>query len=247
MAKKMYDETRIAAIAEKIREHTKTETKYSTAEMPNGVDEVYLAGFEAGKEQGGGEAENPLYLATELWYTYSNAVFPENYSLTLNLKNAPTKCYQVFKNTTNLKTVKFIFESKDDPITLDQTFRESGVEVVDFTETSCKFYGNINYAFFQANNLLSILGKLDLSACTNFNYSFHCGKLKDIEIVPNSIYYTIRFNSYYLTEKSRQSIIDGLADLTGSEPQTLTLNGVASLLTDAQKAQISAKNWTLAY
>lgn len=54
MAKKMYEETRIAAIAEKIREHTKTETKYTTAEMPSGVDEVYTAGVEAGKAQGGG-------------------------------------------------------------------------------------------------------------------------------------------------------------------------------------------------
>lgn len=67
MAKKMYEETRIAAIAEKIREHTKTETKYTTAEMPSGIDEVYTAGVEAGKSQGGtgGFSLNGTYILKE--------------------------------------------------------------------------------------------------------------------------------------------------------------------------------------
>ena len=67
MAKKMYEENRIAAIAEKIREHTKAETKYTTAEMPSGVDEVYTAGVEAGKAQGGtgGFSLNGTYILKE--------------------------------------------------------------------------------------------------------------------------------------------------------------------------------------
>lgn len=44
MAKKLYEESNIAAIAAKIREKTGTETTYTTAEMPSGVEEVFEAG-----------------------------------------------------------------------------------------------------------------------------------------------------------------------------------------------------------
>lgn len=262
MAKRVYESDNITAIAEKMRELTGTSTEYTTYDFVDGVEEVYAAGkavsYDSGYADGitegikqgyaeGFDAGNSLYLASELWYTFIDAVFPENYSLTLKMKEPPRKFYQAFSRTTNLKTVKIIFDNKDGLIIAEQVFRDSGVEVVDFTETSCKFTGNISYMFFGCHSLISIIGKLDLSACTDFTYSFFCGNLKDVEIVPNSIYYSIRFSSAYLTEKSRQSIIDGLADLTDSEPQVLTLNGAATSLTDEQKAQIAAKNWTLAY
>lgn len=50
MAKKLYEESKIAAIAEKIREKTGTDETYTTAEMPSGVEAVY----EAGAASGGG-------------------------------------------------------------------------------------------------------------------------------------------------------------------------------------------------
>lgn len=53
MAKKLYEESRIAAIAEKIREKTGTDETYTTAEMPGGVEAVY----EAGAASGGGNTE----------------------------------------------------------------------------------------------------------------------------------------------------------------------------------------------
>lgn len=53
MARKMYEEANIAAIAQKIRDKAETETTYTTAEMPNGVDEVYEKGYEKGKSEGG--------------------------------------------------------------------------------------------------------------------------------------------------------------------------------------------------
>jgi hypothetical protein len=48
MAKKLYEESRIAAIAEKIREKTGTDETYTTAEMPSGVEAVYEAGAASG-------------------------------------------------------------------------------------------------------------------------------------------------------------------------------------------------------
>lgn len=51
-----------------------------------------------------------------------------------------------------------------------------------------------------------------------------------------------------LSAESVQKVLDCLKDLTGQTTQTLTLhNTVGSALTDAQKAAVTAKNWTLAY
>lgn len=44
MAKKIYEESNISAIAESIRAKTGTDTKYKTSEMPSGVNEVYESG-----------------------------------------------------------------------------------------------------------------------------------------------------------------------------------------------------------
>ena len=55
-------------------------------------------------------------------------------------------------------------------------------------------------------------------------------------------------DSPLLSDASVQSIIDCLKDLTGAAAQTLTLHAtVGGKLTDAQKAAITAKNWTLVY
>ena len=55
-------------------------------------------------------------------------------------------------------------------------------------------------------------------------------------------------NSPLLTNESVQSIIDCLKDLTGLATQTLTFHAdVGAKMTDAQKATITAKNWTLVY
>lgn len=44
MAKKVYEESKIAAIGAKIREKTGGETTYKTSQMPSGIDEVYEVG-----------------------------------------------------------------------------------------------------------------------------------------------------------------------------------------------------------
>lgn len=51
-----------------------------------------------------------------------------------------------------------------------------------------------------------------------------------------------------LTNDSVQSIIDHLKDLTGETAKTVRFHAtVGANITDAQKAQITAKNWTLVY
>jgi hypothetical protein len=94
------------------------------------------------------------------------------------------------------------------------------------------------------------VGEMEIPNVTNANYAFSsCMGLKRITFVPNCIKVSIGFpNSNLLDDASIQSIIDGLADLTGKTAQTLTLHAtVGAKLTQAQKDAASAKNWTLAY
>ncbi len=211
-------------------------------------DEVFKAGYAAGSA--GVEQDNSLYYAVQLNSVFENAEFPENYGLVLRLKKCPTELYRAVALAKNLKSVKIITEDKESPMRFNQTFREcSDLETVDLTECSRKI-ARADYAFYQASKVQSILGALDLSGCTDaslLNFGFFAGALRDVEIVPGTIKASVRFNSAYLTDASTESIINGLADLTGGTTQTLTLNGVGAKLTAEQRARITAKNWTLAY
>ena len=117
------------------------------------------------------------------------------------------------------------------------------------------------------------IGKCDLSSATNIQGIFaFCSNLVSIaEIVSHerlvwheSFFYStkleeVRFSGVIgnsigfadcskLSVDSVQSIIDHLKDLTGQTAQTLTFHAtVGAKLTDAQKAAITAKNWTLVY
>lgn len=89
---------------------------------------------------------------------------------------------------------------------------------------------------------------LDCSSATSDIY-VNAVELEEVRFAPGGIKRCLRCNaSPYLSDASIQSIIDGLADLTGSAAMTLYLHAdVGAKLTDAQKSAISAKNWTLAY
>lgn len=52
MAKKVYEDSYIAAIAAKIREKAGTTTTYNTQQMPSGIDEVYNKGHSVGHSAG---------------------------------------------------------------------------------------------------------------------------------------------------------------------------------------------------
>lgn len=102
------------------------------------------------------------------------------------------------------------------------------------------------YCFFVCKELETIEGALDFTNATSIdNCLGQCYALRDIEFVPNSVYLSLNMrHSASLTDESIQSIIDGLADLTGSKTKTLTLHA-AIVLTEEQIAAITAKNWTL--
>lgn len=93
------------------------------------------------------------------------------------------------------------------------------------------------------------IDKLIVPETLKFTSSFDsCNNLRNITFegtIGNSISFA---DSPLLTEKSVQSILDHLKDLTGQAAQTITFHAtVGGKLTNAQKATITAKNWTLVY
>ena len=90
---------------------------------------------------------------------------------------------------------------------------------------------------------------INLSSSGSNNMFGNCISLVYVRFVPLTIPKNISFSkSGSLSDETTQSIIDGLADLTGGTAQTLTLHAtVGAKLTDEQKATITAKNWTLVY
>ena len=97
---------------------------------------------------------------------------------------------------------------------------------------------------FAGSGIEIIEEPMDISQVTQTLNAFACDNLREIRFVSGTIKVNIDFNRCSkLSAESIQSIIDGLATVT--EAQTLTLNK-AITLTDAQKASITAKGWTLA-
>ncbi len=109
--------------------------------------------------------------------------------------------------------------------------------------------GSNNSNTFASCSYLVTIPLLVAAEKTTFYSSFNgCTAMENITFegtIGNAISFN---NSSKLTNKSVQSIIDHLKDLTGANTQTLTLHAnVGANLTDEQKASVTAKNWTLAY
>lgn len=152
-------------------------------------------------------------------------------------------------------------------------YQAVNLETIDFyidTANATRFY----QTFMHCYNLKSIVGintsnatnvyemfkycyalemiqePLDFSKATDKDFTgvfISCSKLITVRFVPNCIAKEIRVDSPVLSDESIQSIVDGLADLTGGTTQTLTLNAlVIAKLTEAQIATITSKNWVVA-
>lgn len=221
----------------------------SVADKLTAIAENVQRVYDAGKAAGSGSADGSgdmLYYAVSLDDAYKGVVFPENYQAVIKLQKSP-QLFQTFQGARNVKSVVLICDEVTDNIYFRHTFRDCyELETVDLTRFDRRLKPEPGY-LFNTSNLKSIFGALDGTGCTNLTLTFLCYGLVDVEFVPNTISCNIRFLSANLSDVSIDSIIGGLADLTGVEAKTLTLNGVGPKLTDAQKATITAKNWTLVY
>lgn len=201
----------------------------------------------------GGEAGEDLFqYATNAQYLFNGATFPDGYELELNIPNFKENMDRVLRYAKGVKKVTLKGNANNVAAGCQYAFNgASSLEIIDATEWGI---GGLkpNYAnnCFANSKLQTILGEIDMSACVNTNGMFSDAyALLEVRFKENTISKAISLaNSSKLSDDSIQSVIDGLADLTGATAQTLTLHAtVGGKLTEAQKATASNKNWTLAY
>lgn len=153
------------------------------------------------------------------------------------------------EGTSNVKTVKIEYDSGELTWILSNAFKSCReLTSVDLGE-KIKISSSNASAFSYAEMLEEIKTELDCTSASNVSYMFaRCYKLSEVRFTPKSILLSISFiDSSLLSAESIQSIIDGLADLTGTTSQTLTLHAdVKAKLTQEQLTAITSKNWVLA-
>lgn len=208
---------------------------------------VYDAGYAKGQAAGG---EDILQYATNADYLFNAATFPDGYELTINIPNMTENANRLVRYAKGVKKVVLKGNTANNAIGLQYAFQNDSkgmLEIVDATEWG---EGGLKPTYanncFANNKLQSILGEIDMSVVVNVSSMFNSAEsLMDVRFKANTIKKSLEFGqSYNLTADSVQSIVDGLADLTGQTTQTLTLHKNIAL-TDDQKATISGKNWTL--
>lgn len=103
-----------------------------------------------------------------------------------------------------------------------------------------------NLFLCRRSGIETINGTLDFSNCTTLDRPFlYCSALKNITIANGSNHTDFDISSTsVLTNESIQSIVDGLADITGSSALTVTFSSNQPI-SQAQADNISAKGWTL--
>jgi hypothetical protein len=217
-----------------------------------GDSEGYDKGYDIGYDEGFASAP-PDYLLSVWQVKFHDINIYGKETLTLNIPYV-TNYYEMLAVKRANETVKHLIVNGGDSVT-NMGFMLYGVD--DHTlkrvtwNCSTSKVTNFAYAFFKAYALEIIDGvPFDFSNANDLSSALsNCKALKEVRIVPQSIKlnFSVR-NIPNLSPETRQSITDGLADLTGQTAQTLTVHAeVGVKLTDEQKAVITAKNWILAY
>lgn len=105
---------------------------------------------------------------------------------------------------------------------------------------------NYNLFLCRRSGIETINGILDFSNCAVLDRPFlYCSALKNITVANGSIHIDFDISSTaVLTNESVQSIVDGLADITGSTTHTVKFNANQPI-SQSQADSISAKGWTL--
>ena len=233
----------------------------STAEtleqVPQRIGEIqsYADGYDVGYAEGYEQGGDKTRYMTNLQYMYRYAAFPTGYELDLTVADtsALKDLLSFTQAATGLKSVKLSFINKGTTVSANYSFSGRStsavdtLELVDISGMGCTF-SSFAGTFMMQKVLKKIIGVIDLTGCINTASAFYeCRALEEVEFKQGTIPKSIEFNhSPNLTATAIQSIVDGLADLTGATAQTLTLHSVVkNKLTDAQVSEIWAKNWTI--
>ena len=215
---------------------------YDTA-YNEGYNNGYAKGETDGYNNGIANAPNPLEYATYTTSMFKNAIFPENYELTLNLPNV-TFIGTMFQNAKNIVKATIKGNTNENSLECASSFAGTSLVTIDLTEF-CMKVKNAHNLFGNSQMLQEIKGIIDLTESTaNNTIAYLCVELKEVRFKENSIFVSISFShSSKLTAESVQSIFDGLA--TVEIAQTITLHKDVKIL-QAQVDSANAKGWTVA-
>lgn len=196
---------------------------------------------------------NYMKMMTQWGNTFNKASFPEETHLVLeygdNFGGAMSNMF-AYTSSSKIKSIKIVGSKEVTGALMNNTFQHCSAEIVDFSKCDLVLSGQaMQKTFISCTKLKEIKGTLDVSRVVSFISVFDgCVALEEVRFLEGNIFKSISFsNCSLISGESIQSIIDGLADLTDSDTQTLTLHAtVKSKLTETQIAQITSKNWTLA-
>ena len=240
MANVLIESQTMTDIADAIREKNGTDTTYKPADMPQAVRDI------KSDDTGVGSRQWWLDMCT------NRTSFSYMFNSCSNLTTIPqldtskgTSFDYMFAYCSNLTTIPQLDTSKGRNFN-GMFLYCSNLTTIPQLDTSNNT--NFNGMFHSCSNLTTI-PQLDTSNSKNlYNIFYNCTSLEHINFAAECIKLSISFaQSPLLTEESIQSIIDGLADLTGQTTQTITFHSdVKNKLTEEQIAMITSKNWTLA-
>lgn len=216
------------------------------------VQNISDGGYERGYAKGYAEGRDIWNYVRSIAGAFQNNTFPTGTNFVLDIPNlilaanAGSFNY-TFRGTTGLESITLKCTTRGIPMNSHGAFsRCSDLKFLDLSEFNTTF-GPSTDVFYGCTSLEEIRGEIE-NTTNNWTLWFaNCKKLREVRFKANSIKgdFTIA-QSPLLSAESVQSIVDGLADMTGGTSYKLTLHAdVKAKLTEEQLATISAKNWTI--
>lgn len=224
---------------------------------------VYDAGYEKGKAEGGTGGTDYLYYSTTAQFPNLNLFGKTNVVIDMPLLTQAAEMFRPSRaSEENLnRTVEHITINGEGakPTSINMMFYFSDIWdeknplkhiTLNFDTSKVTYANNVFGSLVQ---LKTVDGKaLDfssISSSSTIRIFYGSANVEYARFVPNTIKCNLNVSdSRAFTTETIQSIIDGLADVTDGTAKTLTLHStVGAKLTDEQKATITAKNWTLVY
>ena len=186
--------------------------------------------------------------------TSTTYMFSDNHNLfVIDLGNLVTQnvtnMSYMFNNCSNCSTLKYNTHTFDTSNVTNMSYMFTGVMVTTLnTDFNTSKVTNMSNMFASSTALETLdISSFDFSKATAVNAMFNgCTALKNITFGSN-LSINISFADCPLTEASAVAIFNKLADLTGKTASTISLStATKALLTDADKAIATSKNWTIA-
>ena len=238
-------------IADAVREKTgaiEPIVPENMAEMLRNVEGDYERGYAEGYAEG----RDIWNYVRSIAGAFQNNTFPAGTNLVLNVPNLILSVNEgnlnyIFRSTTGLESITLKCTIRGVAMHAHGAFsRCSNLKFLDLSEFNTTF-GVSTDVFYGCTSLEEIRGEIE-NTTNNWTLWFaNCKQLREVRFKANSIKgaFTIS-QSPLLSAESVQSIVDGLADMTGGTSYKLTLHAdVKAKLTEEQLATIAAKNWTM--